>query len=246
MHILFYFIAYFTHFIFILFYYFFSYFLILLLPIIIYILLCYVSFFILFFCTVHWADLSWPTFHYWLYPVWLCMWQIIKNLAKLKRFVGLVGEKKKKLHFRCANGRGLRGSIHRNPSDIRFAFSRSVWKGLQTQHFWEENILMNHARFIITSACLQHYTNLLFVDCVSHYWKLLFFSVGVLRLIGYRSVSADNRLGMFDRRSLKISSWWRTCCERFGTTCSGTVSVSVQHGWNNYNAKGEVQFIFIN
>ncbi len=23
---------------------------------------------------------SFPTFHYWLYPVWLCMWQIIKNL----------------------------------------------------------------------------------------------------------------------------------------------------------------------
>ncbi len=37
-------------------------------------------FLFLFFCTVHWADLSWPTFHYWLYPVWLCMWQIIKNL----------------------------------------------------------------------------------------------------------------------------------------------------------------------
>ncbi len=32
-----------------------------------------------FLCTFHWADLSWPTFHYWLYPVWLCMWQIIKN-----------------------------------------------------------------------------------------------------------------------------------------------------------------------
>ncbi len=27
--------------------------------------------------------------------------------------------------------------------------------------------------------------------------------LGVLRLIGYRSLSADNRLGMFDRRSLK-------------------------------------------
>ncbi len=66
---------------FILFYfiYFFLFF-ILFLPIFIYILLCYVSFFILFFSTVHWADLSWPTFHYWLYPVWLCMWQIIKNL----------------------------------------------------------------------------------------------------------------------------------------------------------------------
>ncbi len=33
-----------------------------------------------FFCTFHWADLSWLTFHYLLYPVWLCMWQIIKNL----------------------------------------------------------------------------------------------------------------------------------------------------------------------
>ncbi len=55
-------------------------FFILLLPIFIYLLLCYVSSFILFFCTVHWADPSWPTFHYWLYPVWLCMWQIIKNL----------------------------------------------------------------------------------------------------------------------------------------------------------------------
>ncbi len=41
--------------------------------------LCFIFFFF-FFCTVHWADLSWPTFHYWLYPVWLCMWQIIKNL----------------------------------------------------------------------------------------------------------------------------------------------------------------------
>ncbi len=39
--------------------------------------------FLLLFCTVHWADPSWPTFHYWLYPVWLCMWRIIKNLEKL-------------------------------------------------------------------------------------------------------------------------------------------------------------------
>ncbi len=36
--------------------------------------------FIFIFCTVHWADLSWLTFHYWLYPVWLCMWRIIQNL----------------------------------------------------------------------------------------------------------------------------------------------------------------------
>ncbi len=42
---------------------------ILFLPIFIYILLCYVSFLFVFFCTVHWADLSWFTFHYWLYPV---------------------------------------------------------------------------------------------------------------------------------------------------------------------------------
>ncbi len=46
--------------------------------------LCYFYFlfyyyYVLFFCTFHWADLSRPTFHYWLYPVWLCMWQIIKN-----------------------------------------------------------------------------------------------------------------------------------------------------------------------
>ncbi len=41
-------------------------------------MLCFIFYFI--FCTVHWADLSWPTFHYWLYPVWLCMWQINKNL----------------------------------------------------------------------------------------------------------------------------------------------------------------------
>ncbi len=63
----------------ILFYFIFYLFFILFLPIFIYTLLCYVSSFILFFCTVHWADPSWPTFHYWLYPVWLCMWQINKN-----------------------------------------------------------------------------------------------------------------------------------------------------------------------
>ncbi len=58
----------------------------------IYILFCYISllFFVIsiiiiyLFCTFHWADLSWLTFHYWLYPVWLCMWQIIKNLEPWK------------------------------------------------------------------------------------------------------------------------------------------------------------------
>ncbi len=49
----------------------------------IYILSCYVSLFC-FFCIVHWADLSWLTFHYWLYPVWLCTWRIIKNLDPLE------------------------------------------------------------------------------------------------------------------------------------------------------------------
>ncbi len=64
----------------ILFYYLFL-FLFLFSPIFIYILLCYVSlFYFYFFCTVHWADLSWLTFPFWLYPVWLCMWRIIKNL----------------------------------------------------------------------------------------------------------------------------------------------------------------------
>ncbi len=27
-----------------------------------------------------------------------------------------------------------------------------------------------------------------------------------------------------------ISSWWRSCRERFGMACSGTISVSVRHG----------------
>ncbi len=42
-----------------------------------------------FFCTFHWADLSRPTFHYWLYPVWLCMWQIIKNLEPWKALLNI-------------------------------------------------------------------------------------------------------------------------------------------------------------
>ncbi len=54
---------------------------------------CFIAYFIFyflllvllfFFFTFHWADLSWPTFHYWLYPVWLCMWQIIKNEPNLQ------------------------------------------------------------------------------------------------------------------------------------------------------------------
>ncbi len=47
------------------------------------------SCFIFLSCTFHWADLSRLTFHYLLYPVWLCMWQIIKNLEPwtLKRLL---------------------------------------------------------------------------------------------------------------------------------------------------------------
>ncbi len=62
------------------FFFFFSYFFYLTLTYIyIYSLVLCLIFFFFFFYTVRWADLSWPTFHYWLYPVWLCMWQIIKN-----------------------------------------------------------------------------------------------------------------------------------------------------------------------
>ncbi len=46
-----------------------------------YVIFILLSCFIFLSCTFHWADLSWLTFHYLLYPVWLCMWQIIKNLA---------------------------------------------------------------------------------------------------------------------------------------------------------------------
>ncbi len=76
------------------------------------------------------------------------------------------------------------------------------------------------------------------------------YSIGVLRLIGYRSLLADNRLGVFDRRSLKrpfskktISSWWRACCERFGTTCSapsqslsgaGEIIIMLKVRYNSY------------
>ncbi len=42
-------------------------------------------------CKVCWVkakvlqvNLSWPTFHYWLYPEWLCMWQIINLEPKYK------------------------------------------------------------------------------------------------------------------------------------------------------------------
>ncbi len=53
-------------------------------------MLCIIFYFYSF-CTVHWADLSWPPFHYWLYPVWLCMWQINKNLEPWT--LNLIGRK---------------------------------------------------------------------------------------------------------------------------------------------------------
>ncbi len=42
-------------------------------------LLCYFILFNFFALSIE-RNLSWLTFHYWLYPVWLCMWRIIKNL----------------------------------------------------------------------------------------------------------------------------------------------------------------------
>ncbi len=43
--------------------------------------LCYLYLILIlyiFFCTVHWADLTWFTFHFWLYPVEFSMWRINK------------------------------------------------------------------------------------------------------------------------------------------------------------------------
>ncbi len=86
---------------------------ILFLPIFIYILLCYVSFFILFFCTVHWADPSWPTFHYWLYPVWLCMWRIIKNLEPWTRYSLHLGEEELRYESRETTVQQNSSNLHK-------------------------------------------------------------------------------------------------------------------------------------
>ncbi len=80
--------------------FFFLTFSILLLPIFMYIFSC-VMFHFYFFCTVHWADLSWPTFHYWLYPVWLCMWQIIKNLEPWTLFQSSVSHDHSEIILIC-------------------------------------------------------------------------------------------------------------------------------------------------
>ncbi len=48
------------------------------------ILILFFIFFIL--CTVHWADLIWPTFHFWLYPVSFIMWQIKKPWTLISRY----------------------------------------------------------------------------------------------------------------------------------------------------------------
>ncbi len=109
-----------------LFYFIFYLFFILFLPIFIYILLCYVSSFILFFCTVHWADLSWPTFHYWLYPVWLCMWQIIKNLEP---WTYLVQEEPHRIPL-CRFWERLTGhksSVRRESSTLKMEGSEICW-----------------------------------------------------------------------------------------------------------------------
>ncbi len=56
-----------------------------------YVIFILLSCFIFLSCTFHWADLSWLTFHYLLYPVWLCMWQIIKNLEPWTRGRPIIG-----------------------------------------------------------------------------------------------------------------------------------------------------------
>ncbi len=82
------------------------------------------------------------------------------------------------------------------------------------------------------------------------FWEAFFqwFWLGVLRLIGYRSLSADNRLGMFDRRSLKrLISKKRYQADHASAVRGLTIhaaapSFSVRCWWNNYNI---VQFIFL-
>ncbi len=60
-----------------------------------YVIFILLSCFIFLSCTFHWADLSWLTFHYLLYPVWLCMWQIIKNLEPVEGFAERFTESQK-------------------------------------------------------------------------------------------------------------------------------------------------------
>ncbi len=57
-----------------------------------YVIFILLSCFIFLSCTFHWADLSWLTFHYLLYPVWLCMWQIIKNLEPWRTLTIIINE----------------------------------------------------------------------------------------------------------------------------------------------------------
>ncbi len=72
------------------------------------------------------------------------------------------------------------------------------------------------------------------------------FYVGVLWLIGYLSLSENIALGnmiggLYKGRSQADDV--PACCEQFEMTCS--VSISVRCGENNYNAEGEVQFLFL-
>ncbi len=57
--------------------------------------------FIIFFCTVHWADLSWLTFHYWLYLVWLRMWRIIQKLEPWTSTWATKQKSAKEIHISC-------------------------------------------------------------------------------------------------------------------------------------------------
>ncbi len=100
-----------------------------------------------------------PASTFWVTAVALATWcnaQILLDglsfrFVKLKRLVGLVREKKHS-HFRCANVRGLCGSIHRNllfyysASDIRFTFLCSVWKGLKAHSYCLhlQNVFQTH------------------------------------------------------------------------------------------------------
>ncbi len=61
-------------------------------------------------------------------------------------------------------------------------------------------------------------------------------------------IFTDNRFGMFDRRSLKRPiSKKRSLADAVKglERHAAAQSQSLSGGWNNYNAEGEVQFIFI-
>ncbi len=73
-----------------------------------YVIFILLSCFIFLSCTFHWADLSWLTFHYLLYPVWLCMWQIIKNLEPLNLELMRAPHLRQKVSTKVINARDSR------------------------------------------------------------------------------------------------------------------------------------------